>query len=92
MKIVKIGGIAKGYSVEHLGIERMLVFHGSGKKDRFDDTKYEYESTGAKITSVEDTEIDRRVTFEISDENAEKWLPSILKSFNKRYIKITEVK
>ena len=91
MKKVTIKGISPNYPVEG-SIESVIWFIGTDfKKERFDDSKYERRVTGARIISRHTTEKGDTVIFEISDQNAEIFLPVILKGWNKRNVKIEEV-
>lgn len=91
MKKVTVRGITPGYPIER-AIEHMRWFTGKSRKEMFDDNKYEIRTTGAEIIDRIGDKGGDTIVFEISDENAEIYLNSILKGFNKRRVKVEEIK
>ena len=91
MKRVTLKGITPNYPIED-SIKSVLWFIGTDiKKERFDDSKFEWRNTGAKIVDRYNIKSGDVIVFEISDSNAEKYLSTIIGRWNKRMVKIEEV-
>lgn len=90
MKTVTISGITPNYPLD---VEKHLIFTGTDIHDfkqLNDPNNFEYRSTGAKVIARYNRPSGDVIKFQISDEDAEVWLPRILDGWNKRNVKIEE--